>query len=38
MFDMEEYSIMANFLKFELSLFNNLRSAVVVNTEENHLN
>jgi hypothetical protein len=35
MFDIEEFSILANFLKFELSSFEKLRLAVVVNTEEN---
>jgi hypothetical protein len=35
-FDIEEYSILANFLKFELSFYEKLRFAVVVNSEENH--
>jgi hypothetical protein len=36
MFDVKEFSILANFLKSELSLFEKLRLAVVVNSEENH--
>jgi hypothetical protein len=35
MFDATEFSILANFLKSELSLFEKLRFAVVVNSEEN---
>jgi hypothetical protein len=37
MFEIEDYSIMANFLKSELGFLNKLRFAVVVNSEENHL-
>jgi hypothetical protein len=37
MIDNEEFSILANFLKYELRLFEKLRFAVVVNTEENNI-
>jgi hypothetical protein len=37
LFDYDEYPVLANFLKTELCLFEKLRFAVVVNSEENHI-
>jgi hypothetical protein len=37
MFETEEFSILVNFLKFELSTFENLRFAAVVNSDENNI-